>query len=289
MDANAIYAANKKRSFENGTMSDAEAKQYIMDNPGSNANTDPMTAYTNSKLALEKQKFDQEQAKAASLKSQGLNPDGSPIRKDFQTIANPDGTLQDAYKIKDWQNINADTSAMDLLKKDAVRSAGTDSAWAQLERQKQKINEQNSMDTSSKAGANAYLSAQSNLAQTGGLSGAARERLATSNMRSTADNIAAVKRQSLLDQLGISSQDETNRLSGLNAFQNMANQQTQFQFQNQEDANKVAGVNLQNQLQELNAKRGWDTDTYKEQMSKWAAGKTADAQAAAAGGGGGKK
>ena len=226
--------------------------------------------------------------KANAMRAQGLNPDGSPISPEFQSIANPDGTLKSAYELSPWQQVSADTGALDMYKQSALRGAGVDSPYAKLALERQQLEQAASADQAGAGAANTMLQAASRLAQSGGISGGARERLARQGAQSGFIQRQGVERQGALDRLGIRSQDEQNRLAGLQSLQGMQNQQADIQFKNQQQAANIGEFNVGSRQKEQEAKRLFDANKYNQQMQAWAAGKSADAQRRAAGGGGKK-
>ena len=228
------------------------------------------------------------QLKDAELAKQGKNPDGSPFTPEFQGIANPDGTLKPSYELSPWQQVNADTGALDLYKQTAQRAAGVDSPFAKLALERQQLEQAASADQAGAGASNTMLQAANRLAQSGGVSGGARERLARQGAQAGFIQRQGVERQGALDRLGIRSQDEQNRMAGLQSLQGMQNQQADIQFKNQQQAANNMQFNVGSRQKEQEAKRLFDANKYNQQMQAWAANKSADAQARAAGGGGKK-
>lgn len=226
--------------------------------------------------------------KDAELAKQGKNPDGSPIAPTWQGNANPDGTLNPNFELSPWQQVNADTGALDLYKQTAQRAAGVDSPYAKLALERQQLEQAASADQAGQGAANTMLQAASRLAQSGGVSGGARERLARQGAQAGFIQRQGVERQGALDRLGIRTQDEQNRMAGLQSLQGMQNQQADIQFKNQQQAANIGQFNVGARQKEQEAKRLFDVNRYNEQMRAWAAGKSADAQRSAAGGGGKK-
>ncbi|MNY79853.1 hypothetical protein D3C86_2206680 [compost metagenome] len=68
----------------------------------------------------------------------------------------------------------------------------------------------------------------------------------------------------------------------------MQNTQADIKFKNQEKQLGIDQTNLNNRLGEVDKKRMYDLDSWKQQMQTWGANKSADAQAKAAGSGGKK-
>lgn len=219
----------------------------------------------------------QQKAKMEQMKAQGLNPDGSPIAPQFQSLLDASGNLADKYKL----NLKQDTQALDQFSQTALRGAGVDSPWAKLQLEQQGINQLNSADNAAAGSANSMLQAASRLAQTGGVSGGARERLARQGAQAGFIGRQGVERQGMLDRLNIKSQDEAQRMTQLGQLQGLNNTQADIN-------SKVDQYNIGNNLKEVDSKRLFDSNQYNERMRAWAAGKSADAQRSAAGGGGKK-
>lgn len=241
------------------------------------------------KLELEKMKFALEQEKAAQLKAQGLNPDGSPIAPTFNSIVGENGALSNNYALGAWQNVNPDTQALDVYKQTALRDAGSSSPWAKLMLDKQGVEQAQAADNAGAAANNTFLSAATRLAQSGGLSGGSRERMARQAGQQAFIGRQGVERQGQLDRLNIQGQDESNRMSQLSNLQGMQNTQADINFKNQSAGNEVQKYNISNLLGENNAQRAFDSNVYNQRMSAWGANKSADAQARYANSGGGKK
>lgn len=220
-------------------------------------------------------------------KGQLKKADGSYVAPEWSSLLNQDGTLQDKYKVGDWQNVTANEDALNMYRKSALRDAGQNSEWANLMLDKQKLEQANSMDTAAQMGSQNLLSTLSNLAKSGGLGAGARERAVARTNANTLLDRNKVLRQGQLDRTGILTQDETNRLTGLTNLQNMENQKADTLFKNQQAQMAVDQANKSTLLKEIEAKRMYDAGVYKENMAGWGAGKTADAQSRASSGGGG--
>lgn len=226
--------------------------------------------------------------KRRQMAAQGKNPDGSPLSPEWQGIANPDGTLKSPYELAQWQQVTPDTQALDIFKQTALRQAGAESPYAKLALERQQLEQAAQADQAGQGAANTMLQAASRLAQSGGVSGGARERLARQGAQAGFIQRQGVERQGMFDRLGIRTQDEQNRLAGLQSLQGMQNQQADIQFKNQQQAANNMQFNVTSRQKEQEAKRLFDVNKYNEQMRAWAAGKAADAQRNAAGGGGKK-
>lgn len=281
------YTKNQLDQFNSQIQAKQQQLQEIMNRPAYNNRfmSIPSSALYKKEIAALQNEISNIQNQMTS----GRNADGSYVRGRFQGITNPDGTLQDQYKLGDWQDVMPDTAAMDQYGQTAMRDAGSLSPWAQTMMDKMAIDTQKNFDSAAKQNAQGLLSAQSQLAQTGGLSGAARERMARTSTRDAILNRQNISRTAQTDKYNLLAQDEKDRMSQLQAFQGMQNTKADAAFKNAQMAQEVAKINLQNQIGEVDKQRMWDNETWKTNMQTWAANKSADAQAKAASSGGGKK
>lgn len=241
------------------------------------------------KLQMEQKKFEQQQQQIKAQAAQGLNPDGSPIAPEFKSMLDAAGNLDSKYNLAQWQNVMPDTAALDQYKQTALRGAGELSPWAKLQQQKMGVDQAQALDNAGAASSTSMMSAMSNLAKTGGLSGSARERAMSQAANAGMVNRQTVGRQNMLDTLNLKAQDETNRMSGLQTLQGMQNTQADAQFRNAQQGQETNKYNTGNLLLETDRQRQFTQDQWKQKMQTWGANKSADAQAKASGGGGGKK
>ena len=192
----------------------------------------------------------------------GYDSTGRPIAPGFQSLRDPaTGQLKDIYKYDPTKS-----EAFSQLRGQAL-STGP-SAWANLQTQKQKLEQQNLADLANKQSLQAMGQSNAMLARTGGLSsGAARlaQRDASRNALLQGQEVA---RGGMLDRLGISQVDEDRRQQLLGK---VADAETGAQ---QSNLGRLVG-DVQGQSQ-------FDLERYAQQMQEWGAGKTAAAQQAAA-------
>lgn len=202
-------------------------------------------------------------------------PDGSVIPYDdfamskganilspqFESYRDSSGQLKDMYKYDPTKS-----EAFSQLRSQAL-STGP-SAWAGLQTQKQKLEQQDLADQANKQGLQAMNQANSMLARTGGLSSGAAGLAARANARNMMLQNQQISRGGMQDRLGISQADEDRRqqLLGKVADTETAGQQ----------------YNLQNLMGDVNRKSDFDLNRYKEQMAAMGAEKSAAAQSAAA-------
>lgn len=242
----------------------------------------------NKQLDQQMKAFELQRTQAAAQAAKGLNPDGSPIAPEFKSMLDAAGNMQSKYNLAQWQNVMPDTAALDQYKQTALRGAGELSPWAKLQQQKMDVEQAQALDNAGAASNTSMMSAMSKLAQTGGLSGGARERAMSQAANAGMVNRQQVGRQNMLDTLNLASQDETQRMSGLQTLQGMQNTQADAQFRNAQQGQETNKFNTSNLLLETDRQRQFTQDQWKQKMETWAANKSADAQARASGGGGKK-
>lgn len=229
-----------------------------------------------------------QQEKKTTMNAQGLNADGSPIAPDYKSPLGADGNMDSRYTVSPWNNVSANTGALNQMRGEAMRGAGTNSTWANLALQKQQLGQDQAMDNAAAGSNNSMLAAASQLAQSGGLDGGQRERMMGQANQNGFIQRQQVGRQGMMDRNAIQSQDETQRQTGLRDLQTADNQQADIQFKNQQQAANNQQFNATNMFKSNDAQNTFNQDKWKKQMEVFSAGKTADAQQRASGGGGKK-
>lgn len=216
---------------------------------------------------------------AARQRASGVNPDGTPISPEWTSLTDEEtGQLLDQYKLQGLDP--SQWEAYQRIKQEGMRAPGQNSAWANIQLQKQGQEEAMARDAAAKQAMSGTAQAQSQLAMRGGLGSGASTSLAKDMQRQLLMQRQGVARQGIGARLDISSKDEAARqdqlgkLSGWEMDIGKANK-------------NVEQYNLQNLLKEAEGRRAWDQEQYKEKMKAWAAEK--EAQASSGGGGGGGK
>lgn len=240
----------------------------------------------------------------------GLDPAKGPA---FTSLADGSGNLLDKYKLQAKPDIgfqssldqlsqklggiNLNTQGLEEIRKRALATGPSD--WANLQTQIQGINENQQMDNAATSNNSGTAKAYSDLATHGGLSSAARERVATKGARDLATGKMGVARQGSLDRLGIASTDETNKLdllkslpaSEVSALQpelqktsmwsNMSDTENARQqalgLANRDYSTGVDKANLSTLTGDVTAKNAAAQAKYEEQMKGWAADRQATA------------
>lgn len=199
---------------------------------------------------------------AAEMQKRGLNPDGSPIRPEWESQQGADGLLKDPYKIA--ADLSVDQRGLEKYRE---RALGTgDSAWAKLAKEQQGLEEAGLRDKLGQQAGSAQAQARSSLAMRGGLSGGAAERIAKSGARDQmagAQNLAA---QGAMARGNIGLQDEQMRTQMLGNLPGMELQAMQPQLQNK----NIQQWNIDKALNENLQKRAFETNKYNQKMQAWA-------------------
>lgn len=231
-----------------------------------------MTGKTYDQLTPQQKEF------ADKQKSKGIDPwTGEPIRPEFESELNQTtGYLDDKYTLANqFDPIVLNTQGLDKFRQEALRDGP--SVWAGL--QDERLNQQNeyAMDNIMRTQRGQTNQAIADMASSGGVANASRERLAQQAMRNAMFN-RQEQRQNFGDQrLNVQIQDEQNRVNQLGQLPGMELQALQPQFQNREFEAKAREFDINNALSERDASRAFEMDRYKEYMKDKAAQRQADA------------
>lgn len=125
--------------------------------------------------------------------------------------------------------VSYNKEGFEALRRDTLRSGP--SAWADLAKRRQSIDEQDQAENLTRQSAGQYNTALSRLASSGGLATGARERLARNSMQDAFAQRQALSRQGGVSRLGIDLQDETTRQTNLRALPQLEAQSAQTEFQ----------------------------------------------------------
>lgn len=219
---------------------------------------------------------------AERMAAQGLNPDGSPMAPEWESLIDPStGKLRKEFQAE-LAGLDPTTwEGYSKFKGEALREGP--SVWANLQMQKQAAEELAQKEAAAKQGMAALSQGLGQLSMRGGLSGASRGRLAQQGMRDILAQKQQTGRQAMLNRLGISTTDEERRQQQLGQL--MASEQDLGKFNKQLEG-QVMQFNLNNLLRDIEGQRAHEMGTYQEQQKKWAAER--QAQATERSGGGGK-
>lgn len=196
-----------------------------------------------------------------------IGADGRPIMPSLENLRDRSGQIKKQFR----DTTQVDTRALDAMRADALRGAGTQSLWRQI--MQQRLNQQAGQAAAAAQGQS--NAAMNRLAMTGGLRGGASERLAEAGMQQ-----GLLAQQNVLGRgIDLDVQDEQNRLSQLGAVNQASLAQANFERQGRQ-------FNIQNSLNEVLQQRAAQMNAFNEAMRAWASEKTAQATPS---GGGGKK
>lgn len=210
---------------------------------------------------------------------------------------------------KRLQGINLNKEGLEAIRKRSL-TAGP-SEWAALMEQKQRLEEGAAKEEAGAREASSRSESFSDLARKGGLSSGARERLATSGSRNYAKSLQDIAREGQAARLGISTEDERQKLDLLkglpgmevnalnpefekaSAWSNLANSEAvrkqNLDIANRDYATGLEKYNLENTLKALGEQDQARMSKYEQDMKAYAAAKQADATANSGKDKGGKK
>jgi len=196
---------------------------------------------------------------------------GKPLQFKWDSMLGADGNLAQQYQLTDQAN----TQALDKFRGEAMRDAGTSSAWGKSMLDQNQLNQINAMDAGNQqiAGQNADI--MSRLAQTGGMGQGSRERMFRTAGRDAVMSKQRTLRDSMNAGANIRLEDEKNRVNQLGQTVNM----------DQSRASYLTGIqqtNTGNAMNERDKGRIDQSNRWNKEMETWGANKQADAQAKAA-------
>jgi hypothetical protein len=217
-----------------------------------------------------------------------------PTRPDFNNWIDSNGHLQSMYSLgptqalPSYDQVTMDPTALNQIKEQAFNKDA--SAWAQLQNNQQRMDEQNKIDQLTKQTSSANAQGLAQLMSSGGAGSGSRERLAASNAKNAMFNRNALTRGGMSDRLNIGLADQGQKADLLKAIPGFEGQvadlklknnafdadNQKFNIQMNTDRDKF---NLTNALKGLEAQNNYNSNVYSEQMKAWAANKQADATA----------
>lgn len=234
------------------------------------------------KAAMEAEQKKTEKYKQ-DMAAQGLLPDGSPMRPEYQSLLDPaTGMMKTQYNMNP-NKIDANSLEGMAAMKNMALGQGP-SQWAQLMMQQQGMQEAGQKDQAATQAASGAAQARGAMAMRGGISSGARERLAGGSARDLLFAKQGIANQGNQSRLGINIEDQSQRNKMLSQF---SEGEAKLAGYNNDLSNKAQQYNIEGALTEKRAKDAQDLTVYQEQLKKWAAEKQADATAKSGGGGGG--
>lgn len=245
-------------------------------------------SYTKDGRTMSQQEYDamlnqkREEIRVAKMAEQGLNPDGSPMRPEYESLLDPTtGLMKDIYKYNPKQLDPTTLEGYQAVKK-RVMTEGP-SAWATQMLEKQKFEEAQQKDAAARQAMSSAAQARGQLAMRGGMSSGARERLAQGGGRDLLMARQGAASEGIKGRLGINIEDEAQRMKLLPEF---ANAESKIAESNLALGNKAQEWNILRSLEEKRAKDAQELAVYQEQIKKWGSEREAEATKNSGGGGG---
>lgn len=205
-----------------------------------------------------------------------FDKNGRPIMPEWQSAADPssqaNGGLQSVYTLGTPTPVSVDTTSMNAMKGIA------DGSFIQDQLDANKLNTQNQLDQNARGSQSAYQNVMSQMAQNGGLSGAARERALINSNNNAFANQMGILRQDAKSNLDIQNNGKLKQFDMLNSLQNQSNQQANLAVQNQQMSQDANKFNIANALSELGNKRNFDINKYQADLNQYNNEKQADIQ-----------
>jgi hypothetical protein len=213
------------------------------------------------------------------MKKRGLNSDGTPIRPEWQSMADEGGLLKSQYQVKG--DIAPDMRGLEAYRARALGQGPSE--WANKAVAQQGLEEAGQRSRFGTQAGSAQAQARSGLASKFGLSRGAAERLAQSNQRDQMMGNQGIAASGALQRGNIGMQDESQKMQMLSQLP-----QQELSYLEPQKFNKgVQQWNIQNALNENTQKRAADQNMYNQRMQQWAGEQQGSAMRDS--GGGGKK
>lgn len=214
-----------------------------------------------------------------------MGPGGASgvTRPTLTNLLDASGNLKSQYQLQKGGPVNLDvnTDALSELRKRGM-STGP-SQYANILNQQQGLEEQNALGKAGVSARNANSNALSTLAMRGGLSSGSRERLATQGANAEQMGMQDVRRQGMLDRLGITAGDENQKLGILQSLPGqelaLGQAKTNTDLANRDYNTNVDKLNIMGALGENVRQDNAKMQEYMQKMQAYGASKTADAQA----------
>lgn len=202
---------------------------------------------------------------------------GRPVRNAYIGMTDQQGNLLSQYSMagKIGPDVQLNNQALNAMRTRAL-STGP-SAWAQMATQNQQLEQQNAMNA-----ANRNALAQQNrqygmMAARGGLSPAARERMAMQSVRGAFGATQNIANQGMQQRFNIGMEDEKQKLGLLQQLPGMDMNAATFDQSQRAYRNTAMNADIANAMKDVQGFNAYNADAYTEAMKAWAADKTANA------------
>lgn len=209
-----------------------------------------------------------------------------PTRPDWASNLDPNTGLLKSNLTTQWgPDVTSDQRGIDAYRDMALGTGA--SPWAQAQLASQKLDEQGLSQAAQQQNASAGAQARSGLASKYGLSSGANTSLAKQQMKNNAMALQNVGFQGAQARAGIGAQDAANRQGFLQGLPGQDLAQANLAMQNKTGNLANQQYNINNAVNETNAKRAADLNAYNQQMAAYGSNQNANAMQAQ--GSGGKK
>ncbi len=185
----------------------------------------------------------------------------------FNSVADSNGNLTGSYEARDQYN----TDALNKLRGEYMRDAGTNSSWANLMLQQNQQDKLAGLDSINAQASSGVTDMMSQLASQGGADSGSRERALSTFGRNSMLERQRANRDFSKRGADVLTKDEENRMAGLNTLNSLEAQRGQY-------LSSLDQFNVGNRLKEVQNKRQFEMDRYNKDMETWAADKQANAQ-----------
>jgi hypothetical protein len=214
----------------------------------------------------------------ANSEAQGLFNVAKPNQPTWQDLRDPStGLLGGNLKLDPGQDININQDALNELRGIATSAPGT-SPWEKMMNDKQGLEQTRQQQEASANNARATARARAQMAMGRGSSAGDARSIAKQGATQYTGQLQDVNRQGELDRLGIGTQAYQQKLGLLQQLPGMEVANAQPQFQNREMDMRAQQYNIDNAVNEQNAKRGFDMNMYNTNMGAWAGAQMGKAQ-----------
>lgn len=202
---------------------------------------------------------------------------GRAMADEWVSLVDPaTGKLRDNYQLSQYKP--EDEQGFQQFKQEALRAPGQQSAWAGIQQQKLGAEEAQAKDAAARQAMTSQSQALGSLAMRGGVGSGTQASLAKDMQRQLLNQRQAVGRQGMMSRFDLAKTDEESRQRNLG-------QLVGFEKEIATGKKRVEESNLNRLMGEIEKRRQFDSDKYRQQMKEYGAAREADAAMSAGGGG----
>jgi hypothetical protein len=218
---------------------------------------------------------------------QTYDAQGRPIRNDYLSYNNADGTVKDQFsQVKqDTGPVSLNTDALNKIQSNALSIGPTE--YAQAAQANLNTQQTNAQNQAVKANAASTNQATENMAMKGGVSSGSRERIAQNGMNNATSSWQNLQNQGIqgsnqiaMGDAQLKNQMLTQAQTGQGALANFNQGQRAYMSQ-------LQGYDIGNALKDTQGLNAYNSNAYNAALNQYGAEKSSQAQASAGGGGGG--